>query len=451
MFKNMFKKRFFIRTILFFLITVILTACQPTPDRAAVVYGRDLQEKIERSSASIEAYEAPETWTETLDMKGSDTKVEIDATISVPNVTAFPVYKVVETSISSESIQSLVDYFVEDRQVVEYSGPTKDQIEEALILARKDGDEQMVGELEKLINNAPNTVKPEYITNWTLANGEKEISGYIETDKGYYSWITVGTDKFRYSNGNIQTESQLSMNWEAGIGDVGISPENAAAAAEKVLCDLGINDMAVFSMEKTEIYLRKSINVFSGYNEDYGSKGYLINFAHNIDGIPARISEMGGYHYMDEFAYTAPFYPEEIQVCVDEEGKVQTFSWHNPLKIIDTLTENAALLQFEDIQDRIRDMLFFINSYDDSPAKVEYIEMNMTLVNVKDELDKAMYVPAWYIHYNKEYTMPQSGSADTTHVERVLILNAIDGGRVLEYPPDPEIQRIMEEERENNP
>ena len=47
-----------------------------------------------------------------------------------------------------------------------------------------------------------------------------------------------------------------------------------------------------------------------------------------------------------------------------------------------------------------------------------------------------MYVPAWYIFYTQIYE-------NYTENNR-LVLNAIDGGRVLEGPPDSEIYEQME-------
>ncbi len=76
--------------ILVCIIVCLLASCQPTPDKQAVVYGLDLQEKIERSSASKEVYEALQTWTEMLDM----TKAEMDAEVIVPDKMVFPLYKV---------------------------------------------------------------------------------------------------------------------------------------------------------------------------------------------------------------------------------------------------------------------------------------------------------------------------------------------------------------------
>ena len=67
--------------------------------------------------------------------------------------------------------------------------------------------------------------------------------------------------------------------------------------------------------------------------------------------------------------------------------------------------------------------------------------MNITIVDVKDHPEQAMYVPAWFIYYTVNYGDIQQ--------EYTLALNAIDGGRVLELPVDisPEFQAQMDKDR----
>jgi hypothetical protein len=128
---------------------------------------------------------------------------------------------------------------------------------------------------------------------------------------------------------------------------------------------------------------------------------------------------------------------------VDEASEIQSFQWENPLIIEEKVTDNAELLPFDEMQLRIRDMLTFINSYNSGAIKVTSVVMHMTIVDVKDHPEEAMYIPAWFIDYTKTY----KGQTE----EHRLVLNAIDGGRVLEAPVkiEPEIQQAMDEDREN--
>jgi len=70
--------------------------------------------------------------------------------------------------------------------------------------------------------------------------------------------------------------------------------------------------------------------------------------------------------------------------------------------------------------------------------------MKMALVDVKDSSEEAMYVPAWFIGYTETYKTGIS--------ESELVLNAVDGGRVLRVPidTDPDMQQAMDAARKSS-
>ena len=419
------------------LFIIFICGCQPTPEKTAVVYGGGLEEKLKGSPAPFGAYDAPAHWQETLDMKGNDTKVEINASISVPDVTVFPVYKVKQTEFNDSRIKPLVDYFAKGKDVIKTKEQTKGELEQALILAQKDNDDEWAAQLEEMIETAPETVPDEIITNWdpTLSP-----SGSFLAEDGEYAEINVSPDRFGYmKKGFILSESMLSLSDKDAFGEVAISGEDAVAAAQNMLHELGIDYMAADSQEKAKRYA--SIESAFAPDQEPLSKGYLIKLARNIDGITGITDHAVGVYGKEEIHYNAPLYPEEIQVYVDETGKAQSFVWTHPLGIEEKVTENAALLPFEDVKQRIRDMLTFINSYNSEPTEVTSIKMNITIVDVKDHPEQAMYVPAWFIYYTVNYGDIQQ--------EYTLALNAIDGGRVLELPVDisPEFQAQMDKDR----
>lgn len=419
------------------LVIVMLTCgCQPTPEKTAVVYGGDLEEKIEASPAPIGVYNAPASWQETLDVQGCDIKIEINASISIPNVTAFPVYKVSPTKFDDTRIESLVDYFRKDRDVYKIQEATKAELDEQLILARKSNDEERVAELEKMIETAPETVEAEVITDWST---DQSPNGCFLAEDGEYAGISVSPHTFLFMKGAMVTEYVLLLNDKEPVGEIAISEEDAIASAQNMLHELGIDYMVADSLEKAQHYTSAS-SVFAEPSEKPVSKGYSIKFSRNIGGIAGIIDNGVSFYITDEFDYKAPLYPEEIRIYVDEAGIAQSFSWSNPLKIEEKLNENVGLLPFEDIQQRIRDMLTYINSFNSNPIEVTSIELHMTIIDVKDHPEEAMYVPAWFIYYTITYEDIQQ--------EDALVLNAIDGGRVLEGPTDisPEMQQQMDED-----
>lgn len=430
-----------------FIIAILACGCQQTPERTAIVYGGGLEEKLKGSPAPFGAYEAPANWRETLDLKGSDIKIEIDSAITVPDVTAFPVYKVKKTEFDEPRTESLVNYFTKGKDVIRDAEPTKAELEEQLVLAKKNDDGEMIAELERRIAIAPETVEPEVITDW---NAKKSPSGSYLDENGEYSEISVSPDRFGYMKKGSTIKESLRLLDKDAFEESAISEEDAIAAARDMLHELGIDSMIAGSIEKAQRYSSLE-DVFTEPAKKPLSKGYLISFARNIDGIPGIMADHAVmFGITDDFAYRAPLNPEEIHVCVNETGKIEMFAWWYPLEIEEKITENAALLPFEEVKQRIRDMLTFINSPYSMPTKVTGVELNMAIVDVRDHPDEAMYVPTWFIYYRETFNDPETGEEE--YQELRLGINAIDGGRVLEIPVDTssEMQQTIDEQRKNH-
>ena len=423
-------------------ILLFFCGCQPTPTKTATVYGGGLDAKIEGTPAPIGAYDAPTNWQETLHMKGNDTKVEIDALIRVPEVTAFPIYKVKQIEFDEARILSLVNYFAKGRDIMKDTEPTKADWEKQLILAKKNNDEEMIAAIESSIAAAPETVQAEVITDWSV---DESPSGSFLAEDGEYAQINVSSNSFGYMKKEfLLLDSLVSLSDKDLIEKATISEEDAITAAQNMLDELGIDYMIAGSLERAQCY--PSIeSVLVEPVEEPLSKGYLIKFVRNINGIAGITDHAMMFGVTDDYAYRAPLYPEEMRVYVDEAGEVQSFDWLHPLKVEELITENAELLPFEDVKQRIRDMLTFINFDDSLPVQVTSIELNMAIVDIKDHLDEAMYVPAWFIYYTETFNDPDTGEKEQQEFR--LGLNAIDGGRVLEYPVSfsPDMQQAIDE------
>ena len=426
------------------LTLLFICACQPTPAKLSVVSVGDFQQAIAAPAAPFKAYEAPSSWHETLNMKGSDATVEIDATINVPNVTAYPVYTVRKVNFDTARIKPIVAYFTEGRDVFYKTEPTKNELKAELVMAKAylakakadpssdESDildmEDTISLIEALILEAPESVKPVVITDWSP---DKSPLGYFKEEDGEEVSISVRPTCFFYSRGATVTESILLLNDRTPIEDIAISAEDAIAAAQKMLHELCIEYMTAIGLEKAERF--KDLGDAFAPSRNPLSKGYTIKFARNIDGIPGITNESVMSGDKDDFDYRAPLYPEDIEIYVGEDGQPQSFVWSYPIEIKQKANENVSLMPFEEIQQRIRDMLTFINSFNCEQVKITNIELNMAIVNVKDRPDEAMYVPAWFIYYTETYEDPTAGNKERTQTFR-LALNAIDGGRVLERP-----------------
>ena len=117
---------------------------------------------------------------------------------------------------------------------------------------------------------------------------------------------------------------------------------------------------------------------------------------------------------------------------------MQHFEWRNPLKLTDLVSENAPLMDFDDMKVKIKEQLFytcsFFNGYEEMLVEVDDIDLKMTLISVKDHPEEAMYVPAWYISYLRKipvnYTDDFGNHITEQEDDAYIVLDAVDGGSI---------------------
>ena len=409
-------------------LCLLCCACQPIPERAAIVPGGGIEERIEESAVSLTEYAVPASWQETLETKGGGNAIEIDATITVPRAQAAPVYLAKSKAMDAAMAEQMALHFAGGREALRDREPTKTEIAQELILARQKQDEEAIAEWEQMLREAPETAADETITDW---NPMESPAGYFVQGDGTYSKIQVDRQGIAYRRGILFAKGIFELEGMPPPGEIGISEAEAEAAAQALLHSFGIDYMVADRFEKGQLCALTSPNIGLKCTEEPTSKGYWIIFTRNIEGIPALADKGCMFYDGQTFDYKAPFHPEEAQVYVNEAGEVEYFSFSNPLEIGEKLAENAKLLPFAQIQQRIRDMLVYIHSFwQEISIDVTDVELKMTIVNMRDRADMAMYVPAWFIYYTE--------NSEGYSQECTLALNAIDGGRVLEVPAEVE-------------
>ncbi len=439
--------------IVLLLSAVLLTACQPTPEKPVVAQRAEIEEKIEATVAPVEKYNAPKTWTDKVDMKGSPVEVIINAAVHVPDVDSFPIYKAEKASFTQNMIDSLMDEFVQGRNVffIDYQ-ETKAELEDHLVEAKRgqliDGEYVMtedakaaIEDLQKRIDEAPETVdrSEQYMTDFTLKEDGSGFHGTVELgDKGFGS-VSASANEFSFTNGWYPApESQLVQQFGKGVeGDMKISEDEAIKAAQSCLEKFGIDYVVPAIIEKALFYPMKSLNANAG-EVDAVSKGYLIEYVRHVNKVVTEPYKPQGHHTGEEFTYTAPWTPESIKIYVDEDGNVQHFEWRNPLKLTDLVSENAPLMDFDDMKEKIKEQLFytcsFFKGYEDMSVEVDDIDLKMALISVKNHPEEAMYVPAWYISYVRKlpvnYTDDFGNHITEQEDDAYIVLDAVDGGSV---------------------
>ena len=478
--------------IVMLLFLFLLTACQPTPEKPAVLQHGEYEQKVTQTAAPAEPFEAPAHWTET-DERDPLT-IRIDTDVTMPDVIAFPVAKVEPVAFSQEQVNEIVDYLIGDGRLVTPHVKTKANYDEEIILAKHgqevDGEyvvteetKAWVKELESMREAAPDSASANEtdatLTYGTADNGlpdpgttksylDVDVEGEDGGDAGHIFLFNYAegendfTDFGYYKTGDYMSESDIkarveeSRVWEEDYSELGMSsgesledaekrldrlesaeftvtPEDAQAQAQKVLDDLKIEDMVLLHAEPA------LLDPFSDKAQGKPQGGYIFEFIRQLGGIPGYGMRSYGYFQDEEPpAYSPPYYvQEDIRILITGEG-IGVFRWQGAARITETVSENTQLLAFEDVVQRFKDRVFYECAFSlsqNGPANgmiidVNAIEMRVGYVDVKDKPTQSMLVPVWiFSTTNSRIT----GEGKRRGQERTsYIFNAIDGGYIKE-------------------
>lgn len=225
-----------------------------------------------------------------------------------------------------------------------------------------------------------------------------------------------------------------------------------------VLRDLGVTGVQITTCGKA---------IFEPNNEDTMKSamleyveptqpGCLIEFRRECGGIPCVVQNGGhwGPGMTMEGKYSAPYYPEQGYLLLDEAGTIRAFSWSDQMSIAEEVASDSKILTFDEAKSRIVDHLYWNNishePQDDRPPMkfrfvVEEAKLIMGYINVKDEPDRTMAVPAWYVKA-QGYTRYADENGNYSEKEDIsnydeVIINALDGSPILM----PGIKRMEED------
>ena len=430
-------------------IFLILFGCQSTPEEEVVVNKLDgqLKEAIQATSETTNINQWTESfsenqWQETYTLP--NLICEINSKITLPETREFPVLKVKKRFFSEKFVDQIVRYFTIDATGVRITSPTKEELTQQLIQAKRgqytwddnggrwepyEGQEQDIANLEEQIKNADkevfNQISGTTITlpinnTYAIADGSRL---YVNATSQY---VYIFTKKY----GVIQPESWVVIGDAypgepvgTTINDIKINEADARNTVNKFLSDLEINNFGIAKTEKARI--------IEDYTFEIVSKGWFITLTRN-DGnsVPVDLSseQLAGLLDFGTEDYAERWLPETITIFIDETG-IRSFMWRNPVEIVEVMNPNVKLLTFEDVKGNIRNNIQFglSNSIEagliknDLKVSVNAIILTNVLVPIKDDLDHQMLFPAWLVYYELE---------DIEGFTFVFAVNAVDGSSI---------------------
>lgn len=265
----------------------------------------------------------------------------------------------------------------------------------------------------------------------------------ITYEKGYREgmWARNGEIPDSY----WKKEEELFGRIQDTMDGESMTPEEGKKQAEKVLAELGIQDMTLLA-EKKILWFPKDTypaEQVIAWGDDWwqadltqAKTGYEYTFSRTVNGLP--VDQMDGSFILNETdgTYAPPFLVETIAIAVTEDG-LQSFLWDGMGEEVSRITENTTLLSLEEIQEKIFDQIYYYHSSKGQPAEsktkftyeIVSAALGYTYVTAYEKPENAWLVPAWFFKVNEHVDDVETG-VEYDRPWSEYMINALDGGMI---------------------
>ena len=450
-------------------VACFTTACQPTPDKPAVIgKNNDFEQKLMQSAASYSLAPSTETipserWQDSIDFDSSGVGIIIDAKIEIPAVASYPVFRVVPHVFSQEEAQRFVDAFMEGQPIYEYdSTQTKADIEQSIIriqaMIEDVRNDTSLSETQRqsaigTYTNELNQLMEEY-NNAPVENektqGSVQFKEYNQSGSDSYRAIQLEADlgktdpailRIRLSEDNYENvvvfknqdaNTMYISNFDATdtLAGLNTTRQEAQTKAEELLNELGISNMQVFaanaSMDVKNLDKTEYLTALSDPNR---KKCYVFTFCRVIDGIPVtNLQPCYGIQSDGNSNFDKAWKQEELRITVDDSGVIG-FYWGYPGDISESLNPNIQMINLDEIKDIFKQQICYqriwsVPDVTDSLITINTMKFSFMRIKVKDE-NSYMILPVW--DFIGDWTSTVNNVQCTTTNVSFLTVNAVDG------------------------
>lgn len=405
---------------------------------------------------------------------GADGKliVNADVPITLPNVDAMPVMRIKGANFSQELAYRLFNKLSAGEPMFLITGDTgevTDQIADGTLQQtpryEHGPDTPLMGMADRLsctsLEDSDGDQKALYIFNNTVYTNES--SYYLHVEGGFFTIsprtsasISYDTSKLwqslwpEYWSGKMEDVTQLSLDGTpVKTTAMKMTPREARMAAEAFLADCGITELVVDS-----VLLHRSVLPVgmatpspvpglitptptlpdSDLTAAEVTEGYVIRLLRMQNGIRVESIEEDLEVQIPGFEAGASWAYEQAIMNISDDG-VMWFRWLSPLEMTETVTENAALLPWAEIQDICERMLQvrYAETAGHERTKrmtltVERVELCLGRIIDQNSYTTGLLIPVWNV-YGATEIENQDGSKNAWPVDNhpVLSINAIDG------------------------
>ncbi len=419
---------------------LLLLACQPTPEKEIIVSHDLKQAEAAVPGEPGAALVVPERWEETMEIPvssgvGSATVI-FDADIRISPDEEHPILRVRKGSFSGdnclkifeaafgpgewrENVLCREDILREIRAIRLGNIEAYNWTTHEFVATPFEDETEMLEPYIQQLQDAPSedTFVPltaehlatKNMTQRAIRAEDGELIYVQRTDRANEHCFYI----HRYYDGLIQPESWVqageALASEPGhaLENVKITEEEAIVVADAFFQKLDRDDLRLSYAEKARMFKE-----FASYTDDEIFEGYLLHYAQATKGCVANAYELRyGQRFLEfegsETMYNSEWCQELVDIFVTEDG-ILAILWRNPLEVTGIEQGNAALLPFDQVQERIKTLLGYGikgSSYMNKHTGNIYIEeimLSSVLRPVRDDPEHALLTPAWIVRFSTD-------------------------------------------------
>ena len=431
-----------ISVLAFLMIVTTISACQKTPENEAVVGKITQESRADQGGETRNPFLVPEAWEDSFVINDSLT-VNVDATINIHGMKTYPVVRVAPGNFSAETVERVVQFFADGIPLHNQARPkTKSELTDDLIQFKQDaynGDmdmgseediQQAIANYEEGIRNAPESVE-EGVVDYAFEDIHAEFD-LGHSDSAVISVINRLHEKtetqFFYNNGSARVDFMFDNIPE---DKVKMNKDDAISQCDALLRDLAISD---FAFSRAVVGTKYKDEADLAGNASYCYILYYTRANYDIF-IQKDFTDTDGDFFKEEFDSGnsfARYWPsEEMVICVDEDG-IFEFRWEHFTEVKELVTEDVALLSFEQIQERFVQQMKYTYAWEEDEGimrayDIAYITMSYMRIKERDSSDYLL-VPVWDFYGSMTTQTEDVISEDLRgNYSSYITLNAIDG------------------------
>ena len=440
---------------------LLFSACQATPE-APVVAGKSSDELIEKARTAAgevslaERLGAPERYQGSVSSVDGKLNVTVDAAVTIPEADSAAIIRVTDGTITQAQADVLMDSLVHSTLYDPYAPATKDAIMEQILKAKQqlaagpseddegmhyfdeNGNEltwaewmqQAIDRLQEQYNNASDeneqtAISGQFVekeewggTSLIYGTGVSEQYGY-ESLQIQNIITSLGASRALYDRNSAVKESYILLDSSSiqyadvtgrELPGLTISADDARAMTDPLVEKLGIENMTFYAARK-------------GYEQQPERDFWVVLYTRSFNGIPITYTSATGDMMTDATVYNEPWRYETLAFFVDDSG-IMGMHWESPYTVGETVTEDSALLPFEDAMYIFGRMYLAANDGAAQTVTVDQICLGYTRIAEQGRAGSGILVPAWDFFGS---VTDENGNTKNDPYASLLTVNAIDG------------------------